>query len=216
MRVTGSKLALQTAASALSSGAIDLVRSLGAVDRQVGLTPARLSALSVLVFGGPCTLGALAAAEGVAGPTMTRIVDGLIAEGLAERRPHPIDGRAVSVAATADGEALLRAAQRRRIDALAAAMASLPAAAQREIASSASLLDQPASAVLARSAGRPVAGPSARSGSEGGGRGSNRQGRAEGGRDRWGRAADLVTAASPRAEAEPPLSFGNGRGRRVA
>ncbi len=124
MRMTGSKPDLQTAASALSSGAIHLLRGLGAVDRQAGLTPARLSALSVLVFGGPCTLGALAAAEGVAGPTMTRIVDGLIAEGLAERRPHPIDGRAVSVAATADGDALLRAAQRRRIDALAAAMGS--------------------------------------------------------------------------------------------
>jgi DNA-binding MarR family transcriptional regulator len=210
MRVTGSKLDLQTAASALSSGAIRLLRSLGAVDRQAGLTPARLSALSVLVFGGPCTLGALAAAEGVAGPTMTRIVDGLIAEGLAERRPHPIDGRAVSVAATADGEALLRAAQRRRIDALAAAMASLPAAAQREIASSASLLDQLASAVLARSAGRPVAGPSARSGSERGGRGSNRQVRLEAARARWAEAADLLTAASRRAEAEPPMSYGSG------
>jgi len=215
MRVTGSKPDLQTAASALSSGAIHLLRSLGAVDRQAGLTPARLSALSVLVFGGPCTLGALAAAEGVAGPTMTRIVDGLIAEGLAERRPHPIDGRAVSVAATADGDALMRAAQRRRIDALAAAMASLPVAAQREIASSASLLDQLVSAVRAESAGRPVARASGGSrGSGRGGRGSNRQVRLEAARARWAEAADLLTAASRRAEAEPPMVYGSGRASR--
>ncbi len=83
-------------ASALNSGAIHVLRGLRVVDRLAGLTPQRLSALSVLVFGGPCSLGALASAEGVAGPTMTRIVDGLIDAGLAERQPHPSDGRAVS------------------------------------------------------------------------------------------------------------------------
>src|SRR5712691_6114087 len=82
---------LAEVASALNSGAIHLLRSLAAVDRQPGVPGARLSALSVLVFGGSCTLGELAAAEGVAGPTMTRIVDGLIAEHLAERLPHPTD-----------------------------------------------------------------------------------------------------------------------------
>jgi len=146
--MTEPKPDLRTAASALHSGAIHLL-SLGAVDRQAGLTPARLSALSVLVFGGPRTLGALAAAPGVAGATMTTIADGLIAEGLAERRPHRVDGRAVSVAATEAGEVLTRAAQRRRIDALAMAMASLPAAAQLEIVSTAPLLDWLASAVRA-------------------------------------------------------------------
>ena len=62
------------------------------VDREAGLTPARLSALSVLVFGGPCTLGRLARTEDVAGPTMTRIVDGLEL-GLARREPHPDNAR---------------------------------------------------------------------------------------------------------------------------
>ncbi len=135
--MTSSKPDLENAAVALNSGAIHMLRSLAAVDRQSGLTPARLSALSVLVFAGPCTLGALAAAEGVAGPTMTRIVDGLIAAGLAERQPSAVDRRAVSIAATASGDALMRAAQRRRIDALAAAVGSLPAAAQRRLAASA-------------------------------------------------------------------------------
>lgn len=155
--MTSSKPDLDAVASALNSGAIHLLRSLGAVDRQAGLTPARLSALSVLVFGGPRTLGALASAEGVAGPTMTRIVDGLIAEGLAERRPHPTDGRAVLIAATGGGDAVMRAAQRRRIEAIVGAMASLPAAAQRQLASAAGLLDQLAAAVRERSPAREQA-----------------------------------------------------------
>ena len=59
--------ALALAASELNSGAIHVLRSLAAVDRKAGLTRARLSALSVLVFGGPRTLGELASAEGVPG-----------------------------------------------------------------------------------------------------------------------------------------------------
>src|SRR6266481_1141512 len=90
----------------------------GAVDRLAAVTPARLSALSVIVFGGPQSLGALAAAEGVAGPTMTRIVDGLAAAGLADRRPDPRDGRAVVIAGTAAGERLMLAAAGRRIAAI--------------------------------------------------------------------------------------------------
>src|SRR5437870_2752253 len=143
---------LEAAAAALNSGAIHLLRSLRAVDRLAGLTPQRLSALSVLVLGGPCSLGALAGAEGVAGPTMTRIVDGLIDAGLAERQPHPTDGRAVLIAATDDGEALMNTAQRRRIDALTEALDILPAADQRQVRSSDAPLDQVAAAVKTRSA----------------------------------------------------------------
>src|SRR5215469_4111908 len=140
-------LALSRAASELNSGAIHLLRSLASVDRQAGLTRARLSALSVLVFGGPRTLGELAMAEGVAGPTMTRIVDGLIAEGLAERRPHPSDGRAVTIAATASGDTLMRAAQQRRIQVIVTALDSLPAEQRRRLVTASGLLDQVAAAI---------------------------------------------------------------------
>ncbi len=142
---------LRAAASALNSGAIHLLRGLAAVDRQSGLPRARLSALSVLVFGGSRTLGDLASAEGVAGPTMTRIVDGLIAEGLAERQPHPTDGRAVTVVATHAGETLMRAAQQRRIDAIAAALATLPADQRRRLVAAAGLLDRAADAIRTQS-----------------------------------------------------------------
>jgi DNA-binding MarR family transcriptional regulator len=138
---------LEAVARALNSGAIHLLRSLAAVDRLAGLTPARLSALSVIVFGGPLSLGALAAAEGVAGPTMTRIVDGLAAAALAERRPDMRDGRAVMIAATAAGERLMHAAAGRRIEAIASAIASLPTIDKRRIVAAAGLLDTLAAAV---------------------------------------------------------------------
>ncbi len=143
----GDAASLEAVASALNSGAIHLLRSLAAVDRQAGLTPARLSALSVIVFGGPRSLGELAAAEGVAGPTMTRIVDGLVAGGLAERRPDARDGRAVLIAATPTGESLMRAAAGRRISAIASAIAELPMAERRRLVASAGLLDRLAKTV---------------------------------------------------------------------
>jgi DNA-binding MarR family transcriptional regulator len=141
---------LARVASALNSGAIHLLRSLGAVDRLAGLTPSRLSALSVIVFGGPRSLGALAAAEGVAGPTMTRIVDGLVELELAERRPDPSDGRAVLVAATAAGEALMRAAAERRIAAISGAIARLSPADRRRLTATSGLLDELADLIRAR------------------------------------------------------------------
>jgi DNA-binding MarR family transcriptional regulator len=129
------------AAAALNSGAIHLLRALRGVDRRSGLTPARLSALSVLVFGGPMGLGALARTEGVAGPTMTRIVDGLVADGLAERRAHPEDGRAVRVTATPKGIELMRDAARRRVDAIVAALEHLPEADRERLVRAAPLLN---------------------------------------------------------------------------
>lgn len=107
---------LRDTARDLNSGAIHLLRGLRAVDRQAGLTPARLSALSVLVFGGPRSLGRLARDEDVAGPTMTRIVDGLVTLGLAVREPHPDSARSVRIRATDEGERLMRQAAEARFD----------------------------------------------------------------------------------------------------
>lgn len=144
---------LERTATQLNSGAIHLLRSLAAVDRLAGLTSARLSALSVIVFAGPRSLGSLAAAEGVAGPTMTRIVDGLVAAGLAARRPDETDGRAVQIAPTAAGEELMRSAAVRRISAIATAVENLPAVDRRRIAAAAGLLDQLADSIRDRGRG---------------------------------------------------------------
>ncbi len=67
-------------ATRLNSAAIHLLRRLQREDSRLGLSGARLSALSVLVFGGPRTLGQLADAEAVSPPSMTRLVNAMEAE----------------------------------------------------------------------------------------------------------------------------------------
>ena len=118
----------------LNSAAIHLLRGMKGADRESGLTPARLSALSVLVFGGSRTLTALAATEDVAAPTMTRIVDGLVALGLAERGPHPDSARKILVSATDAGNRVMHRAAERRREVIVAALRSLDDDAAARIA----------------------------------------------------------------------------------
>lgn len=106
-------------ADRLHSAAIHLLRRVRKQDAAAGEGPARLSALSVLVFGGPMTLGQLAAAEQVRPPTMSRIVNGLEHNGLAERLTDSRDARRVRIRATPSGERLLHQGRRRRIQYLA-------------------------------------------------------------------------------------------------
>lgn len=107
-------------ADQLHSAAIHLLRRLREADAGSGVSPSRLSALSVLVFGGPASVSELAEAEMVRSPTMTGIVRGLEDDGLIARAPDPRDGRAVILRATARGERLLHAARTRRIEAFEA------------------------------------------------------------------------------------------------
>ena len=72
----------------------------------------RLSALSVVVFGGPLTLGQLAAAEQVKPPTMTRIVTGLEKEGLVQRLGDVNDRRLTQIQATVKGRTCLQRDER--------------------------------------------------------------------------------------------------------
>jgi DNA-binding MarR family transcriptional regulator len=106
-------------ADRLHSAAIHLLRRVRKQDAATGEGPARLSALSVLVFGGPMTLGQLAAAEQVKPPTMSRIVTGLEDSRLAERLADSKDARRVRIRATVNGERLLHQGRRRRIEYLA-------------------------------------------------------------------------------------------------
>jgi DNA-binding MarR family transcriptional regulator len=98
---------LRALARELNSVAIHLTRRLRRSDEALGVSSPRLSALSVLVFGGPCTLGELAAAERVTAPTMSRTVAALEAERLVARQPDPNDGRAVRLEATRRGRRLM-------------------------------------------------------------------------------------------------------------
>ncbi len=112
------------AANRLHSAAIHLLRRLRVRDRESGVGPAQLSALSVLVFGGPRSLGELADAEQVRPPTMSRIVAGLERAGLV-RRHATEDGRRVRLKATAKGTRMLQEGRRRRVESLAQALSFL-------------------------------------------------------------------------------------------
>ena len=113
-------------AERLHSAAIHLLRRVRTEDDASGLTAPRLSALSVLVFGGPRTLGALAALEQVRPPTMSAIVAELVRAGLVAREPDRDDRRVVRLRATAEGERLMHEGRRRRTAWLAARLADLP------------------------------------------------------------------------------------------
>lgn len=111
-------------ADKLHSAAIHLLRRLRVRDRESGIGPAQLSALSVLVFGGPRSLGELADAEQVRPPTMSRIVSGLAAARLVKRESTE-DGRRVRLVATAKGAKILWEGRKRRVESLAKALAAL-------------------------------------------------------------------------------------------
>ncbi|MGA2814521.1 MAG: MarR family transcriptional regulator [Candidatus Acidiferrum sp.] len=112
-------------ADQLHSTAIRLLRMVRVQDSASGVAPARLSALSVIVFGGPMSLRDLARAEQVRPPTMSRIVDALEAQGLARRRADQRDHRAVQIAATKKGIALLMEGRKRRVQFLASYLSRL-------------------------------------------------------------------------------------------
>jgi len=133
----------RSVADRLHSAAIRLLRRLRREDGAMGLTAARASALSVLVFGGrPVTLGALALAEQVSAPTITRLIVGMERDGLVRREPDRRDGRIVWLHPTAAGARLLHAGRRRRVAALEADLASLTTAERDTLADAADILER--------------------------------------------------------------------------
>ena len=141
-------------ADQLHSAAIHLLRQLRREDDSIGISAPRLSALSVVVFAGPVTLGHLAAAEQVKPPTMTRIVTGLERDGLVERRNDAEDGRLTQIHATKKGRKVLAAGRARRVESLAAAVRSLDARSRRELASGVEIMTRVVSAIAARKVAR--------------------------------------------------------------
>ena len=113
-------------ADRLHSAAIHLLRRLRIQDLASGIGPAKLSALSVLVFSGrPLSLAELAAAEQVKNPTMSRLVAAMEEEGLVKIEAAKEDARSIQITPTARGNALLLAGKKRRVDSLAQAVSNL-------------------------------------------------------------------------------------------
>lgn len=129
-------------ADRLHSAAIHLLRRLRREDAKSGLSAPRLSALSVIVFGGPLTLGALAAAEQVRPPTMTRLVTALEGDGLVTREPDADDGRLTRIRATPKGRTLLLRGRARRVAALTAEVRALGSSERAAIEQAVTILER--------------------------------------------------------------------------
>jgi DNA-binding MarR family transcriptional regulator len=127
-------------AERVHSAALRLLRRLRKSDAQMGLSAPKSSALSVLVFGGPQTLKDLAAAEQVRAATMSRLVAELEAEGLATKTADAHDRRALKIAATAKGKALLEAGRERRLEVLTKQVEGLSAEERKVLARAAAIL----------------------------------------------------------------------------
>jgi len=120
-------------ANRLNSAAIHLLRRIAQEDGADGVTGARLSALSVLVYGGQQSLGSLARRERVSTPTMSRLVEALVRDGLVERVADEADRRSVRLTATPDGRRLMERGRARRIERLARELATLTASEMDDI-----------------------------------------------------------------------------------
>ncbi|HIF07827.1 MAG TPA: MarR family transcriptional regulator [Gemmatimonadetes bacterium] len=129
-------------ADALHSAAIHLLRRLRTQDDALGLSAPRLSALSVVVFGGPVTITQLASAEQVSPATISRMVKEMEWEGLLTRERDPADGRVQRIGATEKGAALLQEGRRKRVAVLSEMLAALPAGERRLLGKAARLLER--------------------------------------------------------------------------
>jgi DNA-binding MarR family transcriptional regulator len=129
-------------ADRLHSAAIHLLRRLRREDDASGLPAPQLSALSVIVFGGPLTLGDLAHAEQVRPPTITKVVAALENAGLVARDVDANDRRIVRVKATARGRKLLHDGRQRRVAALTSSLGDLSAADRALLAQALPVLER--------------------------------------------------------------------------
>jgi DNA-binding MarR family transcriptional regulator len=120
--------ARREAADRIHSAAIHLLRRVREVDAEaMGISPARASALSVLVFGGPRSLSELAAAERVTSATMSKLVSAMETEGLLRRHPDVNDARSIRIEATAKARRILERGRARRLDVLEGLLAEASA-----------------------------------------------------------------------------------------
>ncbi len=129
-------------ANRLHSAALHLLRRLRAQDAAGGLSGPQASALSVIVYAGPLTLGALAAAEQVRPPTITKLIQGLERAGLVRRTADSRDRRRQQVAATTRGRKLLEEGRARRVAALDAALHDLDAVAHAALDAAVATLER--------------------------------------------------------------------------
>lgn len=127
-------------ADKLHSAAIRLLRAVRVADDETGLSAPKLSALSVLTFGGAQSLNSLARAEQVTAATMSKLVSDLEAEGLVAKRTDAADRRGLRIEATARGKAILQEGRKRRLALLQRRLLTISASDRAKLAEAASLM----------------------------------------------------------------------------
>ena len=132
----------QQMASRLDSVSAKLVRIVRRDQESDLISPPRLSELAAIVRAGPLSLGALAAAEQVRAPTMSRIVEELVQDGLVIRETSPGDRRSVRISATEAGRSLLDRAGRQRVGALTKRLDTLAESEKRALFRAIELLER--------------------------------------------------------------------------
>ena len=118
-----------------------------------GLTPTQLAALATVERSGPMRLGDLAAAEGIAPSTLTRLVTALEESGYVRRHADPSDARASTMVITPRGHVMLERLRTETTLELAASL-RVPTPAQGSALAEA----QPALELLAEAPGTDQAG----------------------------------------------------------
>ncbi len=122
--------------------AIRMLRELRRVDEAAGFSGPRASALSILAFRGPQSLGDLARAEGVKPPTMSRLVKAMQAEGLVAIAAPGGDLRRILISPSALGRRKMLAARKRRLEALARRFRAATPAEKAALAKVVALLER--------------------------------------------------------------------------
>jgi DNA-binding MarR family transcriptional regulator len=175
---TGPKLALAVDAADADGPVIDVTRlrvALARLSRRLrrhelaGLTPTQLAALATVGHSGPMRLGDLAAAEGIAPSTLTRLVTALEDSGYVRRCADPSDARASTLAITAHGQDALERIRVESTLALAASMQLLAPAQRAVLADALPVLEQLAEVLGAPGSGQAGASGSGHAGASGGG-----------------------------------------------
>lgn len=126
----------------MHSAAIHLVRRAAAEDAKAGTSPARLSALSVLVFAGAKTVSELAALERVKVPTMSRLVTAMEEEGLVRKARNGVDARSIVLHPTARGRRVLDHARELRLSALESLLSQATPAELATVRAAAVIVDR--------------------------------------------------------------------------
>jgi DNA-binding MarR family transcriptional regulator len=134
---------VEQVAARLDMAAARLLRQTRRSESGGGLSPARLGALaSVAKAGRPLSLAELAAAEQVTAPTMSRIVDSLVREGLLAREQDPQNRRTVRITATGQGQQLLDEGRKASARALVQRLNALGDSEKRALLRGVELMEQ--------------------------------------------------------------------------